>query len=94
MPRNHKYAGQTLSGAAGMKWTAKYAHMEFNPFGMPLVGEGLNEKGLACGVFFFPGYAGYQDVTKEDLSRTISCLDLKHLRAKIIGGTCRKTFWG
>ena len=66
VPRNYKYVGQIPSGKPGMKWTAKYAHVGFNPFGMPLLGEGLNEKGLACGAFFFSGYAKYQNIIKAE----------------------------
>jgi choloylglycine hydrolase len=76
VPRNHKYVGQTPDGKPGMSWTTKYAHVGFNPFGEDVVGEGLNEKGLACGAFFLPGYAKYQDVTEKDYSRTIACLGL------------------
>ncbi|NQU95067.1 MAG: choloylglycine hydrolase family protein [Candidatus Omnitrophica bacterium] len=76
VPRNYSYVGETPTGNPGMSWKTKYAHIGFNPFGMNRVGEGLNEKGLACGAFFFPGYAKYQNITKADYSRTISCLDL------------------
>jgi len=76
VPRNYQYVGQTPSGEPGMAWKTKYAHVGFNPFGMNLVGDGLNEKGLSCGVFFFPGYAEYKEVTEADYPTTISCLDL------------------
>ncbi|MDD4956292.1 MAG: choloylglycine hydrolase family protein [Candidatus Omnitrophica bacterium] len=84
VPREYAYRGQTPSGEPGLAWKTEYAHVGFNPFGQPLVGDGINEKGLACGAFFFPGYAGYQDVQEEDLSEAISCLDL----VSWILGTC------
>jgi len=88
VPRNYKYTGQTTSGEPGMPWETKYAHVGFDPFGMSVVGDGLNEKGLACGVFFFPGYAGYKKVVKDDYPKTISCLDF----ASWVLSTCASVF--
>ncbi len=76
VPRNYQYVGSTPSGKPGMKWKTKYAHVGFNPVGHDLMAEGLNEKGLASGGFYFGGYAKYEDVTKNDYPRTISNLDL------------------
>jgi len=76
VPRAYTYKGHTPSQAPGMAWKAQYAHAGFGPFGMPMVADGLNEKGLACGAFFFPGYAKYETVTEVDYPQTISCLDL------------------
>ncbi|MCA1987635.1 MAG: choloylglycine hydrolase family protein [Desulfarculus sp.] len=68
--------GMTPDGQPGLAWRVKYAHVGFNPFGLPLVAEGLNDQGLACGAFFLPGYAKYQDFTPQERDRTISNLDL------------------
>ena len=76
VPRNHKYQGQTPSGKPGMIWKTKYAHVGFNPFDGPVVADGLNEKGLACGSFMFPGCAKFQNLTEEDYYRAISSMDL------------------
>lgn len=82
VPRDYVYKGQTSSQAPGMSWKTQYAHVGFAPFGMPLVGDGINEKGLSCGAFFLPGYAKFENMT--DHARTISCLDL----TSWILGTC------
>jgi len=75
VPRGLAYHGQTPDGQPGLAWTVKYGHAGFNPFGMPLLGEGVNEKGLACGSFFLPGFAQYQTYDQADRGRTISNLD-------------------
>lgn len=75
VPRGQQYTGQTPSGAPGLQWTAKYGHVGFAVFGLPLLGDGLNERGLACGAFYLPGYAQYQAVSEADQSRTLSSLD-------------------
>ncbi|MBL6972156.1 MAG: choloylglycine hydrolase family protein [Desulfobacterales bacterium] len=76
VPRNHNYKGQTPSGKPGMIWRTKYAHVGFNPFGEPVVVDGLNEKGLACGSFLFPGCAGFENLAEKDYSRAVSSIDL------------------
>lgn len=75
VPRNYEYIGQTPNGKPGLKWKTKYGYVGFNPFGMPLVADGINEKGLAAGAFYFPGYAQYQEPTESDNPTTISALD-------------------
>jgi choloylglycine hydrolase len=42
---------------------------------MPLVADGLNEKELACGAFYFPGWADYEQPSKFSTA-VISNLDL------------------
>ena len=76
VPRNHNFAGQTPTGKPGMPWKSTYAYVGFNLAGTSIVGDGLKEKGLACGAFMFPGSAQYEKVTEDDYSRTISCIDL------------------
>ncbi len=75
IPRGIAYTSQTPSNQPGAKWTTKYALVGFNPLGFPLVVDGLNEKGLACGGFYFPGWAEYEKTTPQDASKTISNMD-------------------
>lgn len=84
VPRNYKYIGHTPSEKPGMLWETKYAYAGFNPPGIPIVDDGLNEKGLACGGFFHSGYAKYEDVTEKDYPKTIAGFDL----VSWILGTC------
>jgi choloylglycine hydrolase len=75
VPRGFRYVGRAPGNESGLRWQTKYGHVGFAPFGMPLVGDGVNERGLACGAFYHPGYAQYQPIAKTDLPRTISQLD-------------------
>ena len=34
--------------------------------------DGLNEKGLSAAIFYFPGYAKYQEVKETDIAKTIA----------------------
>ncbi len=75
VPRGLAYHGQTPDGQTGLAWKVKYGHAGFNPLGLPVLGEGVNEKGLACGCFFLPGFAQYQPYQAAQRARTISNLD-------------------
>ena len=73
VPRKIDYKGVTPKGLlTGMPWKTQYAHVGFAPFGLPLLADGLNEKGLSCGAFYLPGFAEYQPLPEHDLSHTIS----------------------
>lgn len=42
-----------------MPWTTVYGAVGANAFDSSLLVEGINEKGLSAGAFYFPGYASY-----------------------------------
>lgn len=70
-------AGTTLTGtlpnnATGIAYTTKYGIVGANAFGLPVIVDGLNDRGLYVGEFFFPGYAGYADVTPANASQAMA----------------------
>lgn len=66
--------GQPL-GKGGRTWKTKYAATGTNFFGMPLFCEGINEKGLTGGLFYFPNFAEYQQPIPGKEDQSISCID-------------------
>jgi len=57
-PRGYHFAA--AEGAPeGLQWTSKYAFVATNPLGLPAAVDGVNEKGLSGGIFYFPGYADF-----------------------------------
>ncbi|GLK83293.1 linear amide C-N hydrolase [Ancylobacter defluvii] len=66
IPRQFALAGTGPGGKPGIEWTAKYAAVGLNAFGLPVLTDGMNEKGLAGGILYFPDYAGYADPAKAD----------------------------
>jgi len=74
VPRGISYTGSTPSGKPGLQWNTKYAHVGFTPYDLKIMIDGVNEKGLASGGFYFPGWADYQKVSPQD-SNVISNLD-------------------
>ncbi len=77
IPRGQQITATAPSGKpGGITWTSKYAVAGANGFGMPIVVDGLNEKGLGGGLFYFPGYAGFQEVAAGDVEKSMGSWEL------------------
>ncbi len=72
IPRGYARTGTTPDGKEGLKWKAKYASVGCNGVGLPVLFDGLNEKGLAAGIFYFPTSAGYMPYIAADAGKTIA----------------------
>jgi choloylglycine hydrolase len=71
-PAGTSIAGTLPNNAPGISFKTKYGIVGANAFGLPTVVDGLNDQGLYIGEFFFPGSAGYADVTPENASRAMA----------------------
>jgi choloylglycine hydrolase len=76
MPRQKEFVGTAPGDKPGLHWKSKLGVVGANAFGMPVILDGLNEKGLAIGIFYFPGYAKYQEVKASDVDRAIAPWEL------------------
>lgn len=76
VPRGYARTGTMPDGKEGLKSKAKYASVGANGVGLPVLFDGLNEKGLAVGTFYFPTAAGYMPYTAPDASKTIAPWEL------------------
>ena len=74
VPRNYNFTGLTPLGD-GKKWTTKYGVLGAIVFGNLGVMDGLNEKGLAIGAFYFPTMAEYTPTTPENQAKSMSSID-------------------
>lgn len=72
VPRGYERVGTTPDGKPGLKWKAKYASLGASGLGQPIIVDGLNEKGLAAGLFYFPGYAGYVNYAPQNAERAVA----------------------
>src|SRR5436309_11632432 len=72
VPRGYARTGTTPDGKEGLKWKANYASIGANGVGLPFLFDGLNEKGLAAGTFYFPTSAGYMPYVAADAGKTIA----------------------
>jgi choloylglycine hydrolase len=76
IPKNMKFVGTAPGNKPGLSWKTKYGMVGVNAFDKPVIVDGLNEKGLAVGIFYMPGYAKYQEIDAQDVSHTISPWEL------------------
>ena len=60
VPRNQELQSLTPSGMDGMKFKTKYGFVGLAVEQKEFMVEGLNEKGLSAGLFYFPNYGEYQ----------------------------------
>lgn len=72
VPRGYAFTGTLPDGKQGMSYTSKYAYLGTNAFGEAAVVDGLNEKGLAVGMFYFPGFAKYPDPSAQNQNVALS----------------------
>ena len=68
VPRNQELQSLTPSGMDGMKFKSKYGYVGLAVEQKEFMVEGLNEKGLSAGLFYFPNYGKYQpyDAAQKD----------------------------
>ena len=82
VPRGYAQTAFTPAGTDGMEFTSKYGYVGISVMQDQFVTEGLNEKGLSAGLFFFPGYGQYE---KYDSTLNASTLTDMQLVAWILG---------
>lgn len=71
IPRGYQFTGTTPQGP-GKIYESKYASVGATAFDNPSILDGLNEKGLAVGTFYFPDYAEYKEINSENKSQAVS----------------------
>lgn len=77
IPRGHRFTGVTTAGKPeGLQWTAKYASIGATMDKAMIYTDGLNEKGLAGGALYMPGFAEYSDVGPDDSGTTLASWQL------------------
>lgn len=74
IPRDYKALGVGVDGnpGTGLNWTTKYAAAGLNALGLPVLVDGMNEKGLIGGMLYAPNTAMYQNVSPAESSNSIS----------------------
>lgn len=107
IPRGFSFRGTTPNGA-GLRYTTKYAAVGATCFSKLSLMDGMNEKGLAAGTFYFPGYAGYTAINKENQAKALAptefvnwiltqfttVLEVKEALSEIVIAPTVTTEWG
>jgi choloylglycine hydrolase len=76
VPRSLDLVGTAPGDQPGLRWKSRFGCVGANAFGVPVIVDGLNETGLSVAIFYFPGYAQYQEVKNEDVSKTLAPWEL------------------
>lgn len=81
IPKGYERTGSTPAMGVepplpGKKWTSKYASVGMSALGLPVIIDGLNEVGLAIGLFYFPGFAEYMPYSRSDAENTLAPWEL------------------
>lgn len=76
IPRNYAFQGTSPFEGKGLSWKSKYAVVGANAEGQKIIVDGVNEKGLAVGSFYFPGYADYQAVNEAQADKALNSVEL------------------
>ncbi len=77
VPANYQFTGKTANGD-GLKYKTKYAMTGLITFTDMNIADGMNSAGLSCGAFYFPTFAEYTPLTKENQSKALSPLDFNN----------------
>lgn len=74
VPRAYEFKGVGPDGVegSGLAWTGRYAFLGTRIFGLPVLIDGMNEKGLTGGMLNAPTTAVYQDPKGDDAKNSIA----------------------
>ena len=70
VPRGHEIVARTMDTEC-MRFTAKYGFVGLSVMQPEFMVEGMNEKGLSAGLFYFPGYGKYADLDMGNKGRSV-----------------------
>ncbi|MEX0643506.1 MAG: choloylglycine hydrolase family protein [Pirellulales bacterium] len=76
IPKGIDQVGMAPSGAPGLKWKTSYAAVGMGMQGNSFLADGVNEQGLASGLFYHPGYAKYAEPQPGEENRVIAPFQL------------------
>ena len=78
IPRNYQAQGVGVDSkpGTGLNWTTKYAAVGMNGLGLPVLVDGMNEKGLVGGLLNAPNTAEYQKVSPTDSANSIASVQM------------------
>ena len=78
IPKNFAMPGVGVDGkpGTGLNWTTKYATAGMNGLGLPVLVDGMNEKGLVGGLLNAPNTAEYQAVAPADSASSIASIQM------------------
>lgn len=72
IPRGQKIVGTGPGNKPGLSWKTKYGAVGLDCYDVVAFADGMNEKGLAAGVFYLPGFTQYQKVSPAEQGKSLA----------------------
>ncbi len=72
VPRGHTWKSFIPGGGTGRSFTNEYGYVGVAVVQDELMMEGMNEKGLSAGLFYFPDYGKYEEYSESNYDSNIS----------------------
>jgi choloylglycine hydrolase len=72
IPAGKELSGTLPDGGKGLIYKSRYGFVGANALGLPAILDGVNDQGLSVGLFYFPNYSKYTEVTAENKSRALA----------------------
>ena len=76
VPRGKEFVGQTPDGKTGLTWKGKFGIVGIDAVKKDFIADGMNEKGLAAGLFYHPGFAKYAEYDAAKADETLGPTDV------------------
>ena len=76
VPRGHRWKSFIPGGGTGRSFTNEYGYVGVSVVQDELMMEGMNEKGLSAGLFYFPDYGKYEEYSEANYETNISDFQL------------------
>lgn len=72
IPPGQALSGTLPDGGKGLSYTTKYGMVGANMFGLTGYLDAVNDQGLSAGLFYFPNYADYTEVTAGNMNKALA----------------------
>ncbi len=66
----------SVEGKTGLVYNTKYGFTGMNGVDKPVIFDGVNEKGLYFGAFYFSGEAKFEEITSKNIKKAVSSEEL------------------
>ncbi len=76
VPRGYSFTGLTPDGHNGKKWQGKYGFVGIDGLEKDVYVDAMNEKGLAVGLYYHPGFAEYMEYKRDQAENSITAFDV------------------
>ncbi|MEJ8570213.1 choloylglycine hydrolase family protein [Microbaculum marinum] len=72
VPAGTEISAELPAGSTGLTYKTKYGITGMTAYQSTDFVDGLNEQGLSVGLFYFPGYASYPDLSEENSAKALA----------------------